>query len=212
MSIIPSFAPTAAVTAFSAQLPAFLSGPAGIVNPAFIGEAPYIPNQDEVGTGVLAAVQVFSLSLKDVVNSTGTISPTPAGWQIFAGDNSSPPQVISGLVVQRHSGAWKLASVAYGTLVRQQFDELNALSSLPGLSATEDYETFLLEIPGANLRAFWLVPQKAGSTEFIRPLPSGNAQIIAALKGPAAYPVQNLLATIIPIATANLAMSARYGA
>ena len=96
--------------------------------------------------------------------------------------------------------------------MREQFDEFSELSTLPGLSATEAYETFLLEIPGANVRAFWLVPQKAGSTEFIRPLPHGNAQIVPALKAPTAYPVQSLLATLIPIATANLAMSARYGA
>ena len=213
MSIIPSHAPAACAAAFSAQLPAFLSGSVGLNTPTFVGQAPPLPSPADIGTGILAAIQVFGLSLQTIVDDPTTFNPTPAGWQLFAGAVTSKPQVVSGLMMQsRHTGAWKLASVSYGSIVRDRLDDLNNLGTVPGLSPTDDYETFLVEIPGVNLRAFWLVPQKHGSPDWIRPIPAGIAQILPALKSPNVYAVNDVLATILPMARANLAMGARHGA
>ena len=213
MSIIPSHPPAACAAAFSAQLPAFLSGSAGLKTPTFVGQPPSIPSPADIGTGILAAIEVFGLSLQTIVDDPTTFNPTPAGWQLFAGAVTSPPQVVSGLMKQnRHTGAWKLASVSYGSIVRDRLDDLNNLGSVPGLSPTDDYETFLVEIPGVNLRTFWLVPQKHGSPDWIRPIPAGPSQRIPALKSPNVYEVGTVLATLLPMATANLGMGAHRGA
>jgi hypothetical protein len=212
MSLIPTPPPAAAQAAFTAGLPGFLSGAAGLGVPAFVGLAPTIPSHAEIGTGFVAAIQLFVLRLSDAATSTETISPASAGWQFFAGNLPVPtPQMVLGTVVRRPpTQAWKLINVYYGQTVPAQLIALNALAGLTDVKR-EDYEARMLSIPGVNLRGYWLVAQTEGSPDLVVPIPAG-ATLIPTLDGPGPFRMPNFLARIGPLAASNLTMAAGRGA
>jgi hypothetical protein len=213
MSLVKSIPPAAAVAAFSAGLPTFLSGPNGLMNRNHVGAPPAIPSGADVGTAYLEAQPVFTLTLKDAANNAGVISPAPAGWRCFASDSAkTPDNTVVGTVVQRPpSRAWKLIAVSYGPIVREELTALEELSTLPEIQQAS-YEALLLGVPGLSLKAFWLSGQKAGSIDYIVPIPAGPSQLIAALREQHVYTLEHFLTVVRPLATRNLRMPAGYGA
>ncbi len=217
-------APAAALAVFSNSLPAFLSGPnyGSAGNPvaqAFAGPAPAVPSPADVGMGggdipdpprIQQKQQIFVLTLADAAHNTGTISPYPSGWRIFAGGDAG--KTVSGRMVQSSvSGVWKLISVAYGTPV---LDQLNASAGVDALPEAEDgsYELRTLDVPAVNARGIWLKALSDGAQDLILPSPTGAAQLIPALSGSPVFTLADFLTAIRPLAINNLAMQASQGA
>jgi hypothetical protein len=213
MPLLQSTPPAEVAAAFAAGLEEFLSGPNGIVNPTFAGVPPNIPAAADIGTAFVEAQEVFVPSLADAANNTGVINPAPAGWQLFAGDVSSPNgQAVWGWVVQRPpSQAWKLIALYYGPLVQDEWKAFQVLSSLEEVQAS-NYGSRLLEIPGVNVKAFWLVAQTPGAIDYVIPIPVGASQVIGDLSGPGPFTMPVFLSAIRALAARNLTMAAGHGA
>ena len=213
MPLLISTPPAECAAAFVAGLEEFLSGPSGIVNAAFVGAAPAIPTPADIGTVIVTAQEVFVPSLTETANNTGTINPAPAGWQLFAGNVSSPNgQAVWGWVVQRPpSQAWKLIALYYGPLV---LDEWNAFQALTGLEQIQalNYESRLLEIPSVNVKAFWLKAQTPGAIDYVIPIPVGASQVVAGLTGPGPFTMPVFLTAIRALAVRNLTTAPGHGA
>jgi hypothetical protein len=108
-------------------------------------------------------------------------------------------------MVQRPpSTDWNLIGVHYGDAVRNDLEQSRALAGLAEVQGA-DYEVRFLEIPGINMRAFWLAAQKPPLTDYFVPVSSG-------LKETRTYTLQSFLAAIRPLASQNLHMPAGYGA
>jgi len=212
MPILKSNPPALCVSAFNAALPGFLAGAGGLTGQAFAGAAPTIPTAAEIGSGFLASQQVFVLSLNDVINNPAP-TPVAAGWRFFAGDLHAPSnQTIIGRVVQiPPSQTWKLVAVYYGEKARYEFMASDQLSTLD-VAQELAYDARLLEVPGVNVRAFWLAGQSEGAIDYFVPYPAQTAQLVPALRGTAPYSMASFLAAIRPLATQNLALAAGQGA
>jgi hypothetical protein len=107
--------------------------------------------------------------------------------------------------------------------VREELIASQELGKLPEVQEPS-YESRWLEIPGLNLKAFWLAGQQVGSIDYIVPFSARPSQPSAPetgsvldsgrvpLKVPDMHTLPDFLASIRPLAARNLKMPAGYGA
>lgn len=204
--------PAAAQAAFVTGLPSFLSWSGGLGQPKFVGAPPPIPTPAEIGFGFAAAVEIFVLGLNDAAHNMGTISPTPAGWQFFSNSTVTPPQPVSGVVTRdRNTHTWNLVNVYYGSEVALQLSLFSELDKLAEFK-TVAYDLRLLQIPGVNVVALWLMPTQPGPGDYFLALPSISPQLFLWKPGQLPMLAADFLNTIRPLAANNLRMPMGYGA
>ncbi len=208
MPVSTPAAPSDCQTAFLSGLPDFLSGGPPAASEIFVGKAPLIPSVSDVGVGITAAMEVFSLNLQQVANGPAAFRPTQRGWNLFAGIGQDTT-VVGRLVQRRH--AWRLVGVNYGELVWRTLDEIHRLTkSPPSQFATEPYALRFLSIPGLNLQLFWL-NSSSGSGDWLLATPSGSG-IYTTLQLDSPREVANVLPQLRLLGASLLNMDARAGA
>jgi hypothetical protein len=170
MPILTPAAPQSCEIAFLKDLPAFLTG-GPTASETFAGKAPSIPSVTDVKGGITAAVEVFSLDLRQVAHGAAAFRPAANGWNLFAGGDQN--KTVTGRMVQRRN-AWKLVGVNYGALVFETLALIHELAKMPPKQfATEPYALRLLLIPGLNLQLFWLY-SRTGEPDWLLATPSAS--------------------------------------
>jgi|HubBroStandDraft_5_1064220.scaffolds.fasta_scaffold69770_2 hypothetical protein len=209
MSLIEPAPPADCTAAFSATLPQFLTGAAGLIKESYLGVKPPVPDQSQIGIAPPRPQQVFVLDLNEAAHNPGRIDPPAAGWRIFAGSGQN--STVMGRMMQiPPSLTWKLTGVFYGVRVAQALDASQNLGVLPAVTKS-DYVLRVLAVPGLNLEAFWLVAQSPATADLVIPFPAATAQPIPTLMGVNPYKMVTFLAIIRPLAASMLSMASGYG-
>jgi hypothetical protein len=227
MPIIRATPPEAATQAFADGLKAFLGGPdygpgRHLVNQKFVGAPPSIPTAADLGipAGGVDTLpvhdyhpqQVFRLDLKSAASGTLTAALS-AGWCYFAGKPPGPV-VLARVNPQPSPGNWKMTAVFYGDRAAQALAASLALDLLQTLPAGA-FQLRVLAVPGANVEAFWLVPQgihpDSGKDLFIPFSPSGTREPIPRPSEVTLFSVPQFLAAVQPLAKAVLTAPPNYG-
>ena len=207
--LIQSNLPVESMTAFSTRLPKFLSGAPGLASQNYLGAPPSVPSLAEINTESALPQPVYQLSLSAAAVNTGDLSSSAsaAGWRIFLGDPRG--KVVLGRVVQiPPAQTWRLTALFFGARVVDALFASRDLEALPEVKDA-DYTLRVLTVPGLCFEAFWLVPQTEGRTDFIKPFPQGNDQLVKVLDGNFLYEATAFLSLIKPLA-ARLLMTDPY--
>jgi hypothetical protein len=215
MPLVTPPAPPDAEQAFHQGLGSFLAGPdldSDLKHQAFIGGAPKLPTLADVIKSVSpppAPLQNFTLGLRDLQRSSGTISAKAGSWQFFAGNTAS--EAVAGECLQSpDTGIWQLTNVSYGSNVWQMIQAANSLPQLAGIPSLEDFQVRFLKIPGILVEAFWLVSQNGGTDlAVVFPLPPNQLQ--RRLNDQAVYEMPVFLDIVSALAKERLSFSARKG-
>lgn len=195
-------------TAFVSGLPAFLSGGPPGASEIFVGKTAPIPSVKDVGLGITAAVQIFSLSLQQLAHGPAAFRAAPRGWNLFAGTGQDTT-IVGRLVERRH--AWKLVGVNYGPLVWRTLEGIRQMTkSPPAQLATDPYVLRFLTIPGLNLQLFWL-SSSSGSGDWVVGAPSGSG-FYATLQLDSPREVSNIFPQLRAASASVLTMDAKAGA
>jgi hypothetical protein len=169
----------------------------------FVGEPPAIPTLADLGKlPYQAAQQVFLLRLDDAARVGGAANAREAGWRFFAGE--SEDTALLGIVSRRGpQEPWRMTSAYYGPRVWAALQQSRDLQALPRVRDAA-YELRVLAVPALQLETFWMVAQSEADTDLVAPFPAGDNQLIRELNREPVYTMPDFVATIRPLALAEL--------
>jgi hypothetical protein len=150
-------------------------------------------------------LQLYNLSLRDIVNKTGLTNAVLVGWRVLAdGGAALTPAAAS---VARVGESWSLASVSRGPGIDKALYAartiLSKAGTLPQVAAA-DYESRLLSVPGLLTDTFWL---KSFSSAGDLVIPYDT--LIRELDPTHAYGAEEFLTKLRPLAQSRLDFAAK---
>ena len=143
-------------------------------------------------------LHIFTLGLRDIVNTAGIQAAKPAGWRFLAGHLSG--EVVAADVTEPIPGAAqnatpKMTSLSRDPLIARAIRAIHEVETLPEVQE-KHYELQVLRIPGLLIEAFWLKSRDTGA-DLVVPVLTRSRE----LQVMRAYPIAEFLNIVRPMTT-----------